>query len=367
LFPGSFTGIAAPDGVLYDGRMSVGGPCKLPNRRRRIPAVSDPSRLSPGPSHRAIFLIGDDMLAAQVLSAWLAAGHQVAEVWCGRMSPSRLTRSRAVLRWFYPDWTVSGLVRRHALKVRRHAKLMDWEEAPRHARDLGADTLIAAMSLDIVPPRLLELFGGRALNFHPALLPYYRGKDPRVGMRLDGTADQFGGVTAHIIRQGIDRGEIVAARPVPFSAHATHVRWVVAEAKAAGELMAGEVLDYLAGRREAAVQSGEGSYRRLQPGEAILTDGHSLADARRLCAILGHGRLAILAARRKDKARHWRVASVARVLGPPQGTPPSIGLRFIDMDLGDCRVRLRRWSELDATRQRLDTIAAIGQLRIGIG
>jgi hypothetical protein len=71
------------------------------------------------------------------------------------------------------------------------------------------------MTHQIVPENILALFPGRAVNFHPAILPHYRGPNPRAGMILDGKADLYGGITLHCLSRGIDRGDIIAMRKVP--------------------------------------------------------------------------------------------------------------------------------------------------------
>jgi len=67
-----------------------------------------------------------------------------------------------------PRWSARLLLQRHAVPAMTVPRLRDWAGAEAAIAALGVDTLITCMTMMIVPPRLLDLFGRRAVNLHPA-------------------------------------------------------------------------------------------------------------------------------------------------------------------------------------------------------
>ncbi len=82
----------------------------------------------------------------------------------------------------------------------------------------GADLLVLAGYLKLVPPEVVRAFGGRLLNVHPALLPAFGGAG-MYGQRVHAAVLESGatvtGVTVHFVDEQYDRGAIVAQWPVP--------------------------------------------------------------------------------------------------------------------------------------------------------
>lgn len=85
-------------------------------------------------------------------------------------------------------------------------------------RDAGADLLVLAGYLKLVPETVVRAFHGRLLNVHPALLPAFGGAG-MYGMRIHTAVLEHGatvtGVTVHFVDEQYDRGPIVAQWPVP--------------------------------------------------------------------------------------------------------------------------------------------------------
>lgn len=79
---------------------------------------------------------------------------------------------------------------------------------------MGIELVALAGYMRIVGPTLLEAYGGRILNIHPALLPSFKGAH---GIR---DAFDFGvkvfGVTVHFIDASVDGGVIVAQRAFEY-------------------------------------------------------------------------------------------------------------------------------------------------------
>lgn len=86
------------------------------------------------------------------------------------------------------------------------------EETLTTMKELGADIAIQAFWGIIVKPSFIDLFPQGVINFHPAYLPYNRGKNPNVWPIVEGSP---GGVTIHYVDEGIDTGDIIARRQIP--------------------------------------------------------------------------------------------------------------------------------------------------------
>lgn len=82
----------------------------------------------------------------------------------------------------------------------------------------GADLLVLAGYLKLVPEAAVHAFHGRLLNIHPALLPAFGGAG-MYGQRIHAAVLEHGatvtGVTVHFVDAQYDRGPIIAQWPVP--------------------------------------------------------------------------------------------------------------------------------------------------------
>lgn len=82
-------------------------------------------------------------------------------------------------------------------------------ELARHRPDL----VVSAGFMKIVGPAVLDAFGGRLVNTHPALLPAFPGAHAVRDALAAGVA--VTGATVHLIDAGVDTGPVVAQREVP--------------------------------------------------------------------------------------------------------------------------------------------------------
>ncbi|MDQ3672898.1 MAG: phosphoribosylglycinamide formyltransferase [Gemmatimonadota bacterium] len=83
------------------------------------------------------------------------------------------------------------------------------------------DLVILAGYLKRIPPRVIEAFGGRILNIHPALLPEFGGEGmygARVHEAVLAAKAEQTGVTVHLVDNDYDRGPIVTQWIVPVLA-----------------------------------------------------------------------------------------------------------------------------------------------------
>jgi phosphoribosylglycinamide formyltransferase 1 len=79
-----------------------------------------------------------------------------------------------------------------------------------HAPDL----VVSAGFMKIVGPAVLEAFGGRLINTHPALLPAFPGAHAvRDALAAGATVT---GSTVHLVDAGVDTGPVLVQREVPI-------------------------------------------------------------------------------------------------------------------------------------------------------
>ena len=90
--------------------------------------------------------------------------------------------------------------------------------------DAGADVVVLAGYLKLVPPEVIRAYVGRMVNIHPALLPAFGGPG-MYGLRVHRAVLAAGatvtGATVHHVTDEYDAGPIVAQWPVAVRAHDT--------------------------------------------------------------------------------------------------------------------------------------------------
>lgn len=88
-------------------------------------------------------------------------------------------------------------------------------------RDLassGADLVVLAGWLKLVPPAVVSAYRGRMINIHPALLPAFGGPGMygrRVHEAVVASGARISGATVHFVDEIYDHGAIIAQWPVP--------------------------------------------------------------------------------------------------------------------------------------------------------
>lgn len=85
-------------------------------------------------------------------------------------------------------------------------------------RDAGAELVVLAGWLRLVPGPVVRAFRGRMINIHPALLPSFGGEG-MYGRRVHEAVLRSGarvtGPTVHFVDESYDEGRIIAQWPVP--------------------------------------------------------------------------------------------------------------------------------------------------------
>ena len=162
-----------------------------------MPAASPPER-----ARIAVLLSGTGSLCAALLAATDDPGYPATVVAVGS------------------DRDAEGLehARRRGLPtfvcaVSDHADRAAWDRAL--AAEIAAaepDLVVSAGFMKIVGPAVLEAFGGRLINTHPALLPAYPGAHAvRDALAAGATVT---GATVHVVDAGVDTGPVLAQREV---------------------------------------------------------------------------------------------------------------------------------------------------------
>jgi methionyl-tRNA formyltransferase len=292
---------------------------------------------------KALILTTGGIISAKILSTWISSGNSVAALWIGSINPERFLRRDRALGNVMPSWSIWALARRYGVPVHCNSELSSWVEADVAIKRLRADVLITAMTHQIVPQNILGLFSGRAVNFHPAVLPHYRGPNPRAGMILDGKGALYGGVTLHCLSREIDKGDIIGVRVVPYDPDRGFIYWNVSQARAAGDLVEKELKDYLRGTLIPHPQSAlNGNYRKVDSSEVTLSENHSASRTKWLCDQLGAS--GWIRFSQSDNEKPSVVCRFIRSVGPRQFGAARISRFAFEFDAADARVRVARRS-----------------------
>ncbi|SDN12496.1 phosphoribosylglycinamide formyltransferase-1 [Allokutzneria albata] len=161
-------------------------------------------RLSVPVPARIVALVSGSGTLLQALLDAVAAGDYpatVVAVGADRTSIEGLERAR---RHGVPTFTV---------RLRDHADRAAWDRAL--AEEIAAhepDLVVSAGFMKILGPSVLERFGGRVINTHPALLPAFPGAHAVADAIAYGV--KVTGCTVHLVDAGVDTGPILAQEAV---------------------------------------------------------------------------------------------------------------------------------------------------------
>lgn len=106
---------------------------------------------------------------------------------------------------------VKELALERSLPLLQPARLKELE-ALKWVENLRPDLLVLAFVTDIVPKAMIDLATHGGINYHPSLLPKYRGGSAMNWAIINGETET--GVTIHQIDAGIDTGPIILQRKV---------------------------------------------------------------------------------------------------------------------------------------------------------
>lgn len=81
-------------------------------------------------------------------------------------------------------------------------------------KELSPDLMVLVFVTDFVPREIIDLSTLGGINFHPSLLPKYRGGNAMAWAIICGEKET--GVTIHYIDEGVDTGDIIIQESVPI-------------------------------------------------------------------------------------------------------------------------------------------------------
>jgi methionyl-tRNA formyltransferase len=162
---------------------------------------------------RRLAFMGTPDFAVAALDALIAAGHDIAAVYC--QPPRQAGRGHKL----QPS-PVQRRAEEAGLPVRHPAKLTPEECAAFAALDLDV-AVVAAYGL-LLPPAVLEAPRFGCINIHASLLPRWRGAAPIERAILAGDSET--GVTIMRMEKGLDTGPMLLSERVPIAPHATAAR-----------------------------------------------------------------------------------------------------------------------------------------------
>lgn len=307
---------------------------------------------------RALMLGSLTPMTARTVWRWLLAGHEVAEVWIDKQSGGVWRRRDRRLRWLAPPWSVTAATRRWGIPLREVGPPRRDPALVAAACRPDIDVIISSCFPFIVPEAILNHFGPRALNLHPALLPRYRGPCPMPAIAYD-EALSASGVTLHVMSPELDEGDIVAQAPVAWPADGWFRTWEADLAEAFGNLAATVVPRFLRDEVAATAQTGTATYIRRLPTNALVLDTN--IDERRARWLTGSlGRIMPLSVAIED-----RLVAVAGegVTSRPRGAmaPARFSRGGVEVDVADARLTLRPWGRLQRKKERVRELIALAR------
>jgi methionyl-tRNA formyltransferase len=302
-----------------------------PGGSRVAEAASAGGKASPS-ALTAVFFAHLSIATGPMIKAWLDSGHRISAVVIYRQRMPGVFS--APVRWLAFQLSVMWRLRRQGIPVISPKPPLDWKELRRTLAAGAPDVAICYGFMRLIPQSLIELFPLGALNFHPALLPYYRGPQPFHWSAIDDAWKNAGGVTLHEMTDAFDEGPIVAQAAMS-DAPVNGLSDFVADALAC---MTRRVIpSYCAGETRAWPQP-SGTYPYASYGalpELVVVQPHWTRQyLRSLCAVF---------VRRPGitidmSGKKVRLLAEAGVLGPPSGKPSTARWGKIEFDLADHRV-----------------------------
>ncbi|MFI5843329.1 methionyl-tRNA formyltransferase [Catenuloplanes sp. NPDC051500] len=116
------------------------------------------------------------------------------------------------------DDSVADLAEKHDVPVLLRNRPDD-DELLERLREADPDVIVATNWRTWIPPRIFTLPRLGTLNVHDSLLPAYAGFSPLIWALINGEKEV--GVTAHMMDDTLDAGDIVLQRSVPVGPRAT--------------------------------------------------------------------------------------------------------------------------------------------------
>ncbi len=150
-----------------------------------------------------IVFIGQAPFGAETLEALLTQGEQIVGVITTEETPRQKQ-----------DNPVKQTADKHGLALLQTNRLKR-PEAITWVRDLAPDLLVLAFVTSFVPTEMIDCARHGGINYHPSLLPKYRGGSAINWSVINGERET--GVTIHFIDDGVDTGPIILQEKVAIT------------------------------------------------------------------------------------------------------------------------------------------------------
>ena len=154
-----------------------------------------------------IVFMGTPDFARDSLSAIYDAGHEIPAVVTVPDKPKG--RGMKLIPCEVKEYAVEKNI-----KVYQPEKLRENKEIVNILKDINPDVICVVAYGKIIPKEILEIPKYWCVNFHPSLLPQYRGSAPIQWAILNG--DKETGVTTMYLDEGMDSGDIILQTKTPI-------------------------------------------------------------------------------------------------------------------------------------------------------
>ncbi len=204
------------------------------------------------------------------------------------------------------------------------------------------------MFADRIPPDVIAAFHGRIVNVHPSMLPAYRGPTPLLEMLWRRTLTEYSGLTLHEVTEGFDEGPIIDQQRVAFPADCNFAQYIADQVRAGGRMLAASLPAYLAGRLTPRPQDhAAASQCQIKKSDLMIAAADRLERVQWLLNTLGK----FSRFRVEGQPGEVRVHALAQIFGGgPTGAAASVSDAFVEMDIADARIQLRRGPVMPASR-----------------
>ena len=108
--------------------------------------------------------------------------------------------------------------REDAFALERAAKAGIETAVAKEPQKSGADMIVLAGYMKVLPKEIIERYRNKIINIHPSLIPKYCGKGfygKRVHKAVLEGGEKESGATVHFVDEGVDTGEIILQEKVP--------------------------------------------------------------------------------------------------------------------------------------------------------
>jgi len=218
------------------------------------------------------------------------------------------------------------IAEQHGIRVLSSSTLRDRDFA-KELSELAPDVILVAGFHRLIPSEVFTLARQAAVNLHPSLLPHHRGGTPNRWAVRHG--EQRTGITAHLLSDEFDKGDIISQVAVEIGADDT---WGEVEERLLGR-MPGFAIDVLrlVASGDAAPMPQTNICAEIEPSynkhHQVIDWSLSLEDIRRTCLAIRpkSGGLAVV---RNEYVCVWDVGRTYRKTASP--VPPGTIVAFDD-------------------------------------